>query len=74
MDTATDVKGMWRSEVRQLVEELELRENRANHIDRASVIREVIERFDAVVGNAANNALCVKTDSRVAEKLQEKER
>ena len=54
MDTATDARDMWWAEVRPLVEELELRENRANHIDRASMIREVIERFYAVVGNAAN--------------------
>jgi hypothetical protein len=52
MDTAHDVKEMWWSEVRPLVEELELRENRANHIDRASMICEIIERFDLVVGNA----------------------
>lgn len=56
MDEAADVKRMWQSEVVQLLEELESRETRRNHFDRASAIREVIERFDTVVSGAAGDA------------------
>ena len=51
-----NVMDMWLTEVKPLVEQLELRENRRNHIDEASSINEIMERFEKVIKQADSNA------------------
>jgi hypothetical protein len=52
--TDEGLDNMWYSEVRPLIKELENREYRSNHIDRAASILEVIERYDNVVDQFEN--------------------
>ena len=51
-----NVMDMWLTEVKPLVEQLELREHRRNHIDEASFINEIMERFENVIKQADSNA------------------
>jgi len=44
-----EIKEMWYTEVRPLVEELEKRELRANHMDSASNISEIMDRFESTL-------------------------
>ena len=53
MDTWQDVWDVYHAEIKPLLEDLEGRELRRNHIDEGSAMLEVRERFEAVMFSAS---------------------